>query len=129
MAPHSIRSAEALILALPSIAAVATAFLTGYPEEACASVLLVLPVTLASHVLTQHWRKRTPLGALYGMVLGVLARATVIVGGGLALYELTDEFKPRGVWLWGWLIGVYLSTWACELGVLLRSSRVGGSSR
>jgi chromate transport protein ChrA len=124
VAPHPARSTrrEALILLVPSLLAIALGFSIGKTTDAFASVLLVTPVTLISHMLTRWWSRANPAGAFLGMLCGVNARAAVIIGGGLLLYTQTDWFQ--GVALWMWIIGVYLSTLATELALWL-SPRLG----
>lgn len=55
------------------------------------------------------------------MLLGVVLRALAVVGGGMALYLCTDWYRTRGVALWVWLIGVYLSTIAVEIALQVRA--------
>jgi Na+(H+)/acetate symporter ActP len=138
VAPHSNRSpvAEAVILGLPSLVAlVAGAAIgwfvdSGYFVDAVAAVALVLPVTLGSHTLTLFWQRRNPAGALLGMILGVILRALVIVAGGAGLFVgCQGEFQSRGLSLWVWVIGVYLSTLAVELSLLVRLRGGQGSTR
>ena len=92
--------------------------------DALWAMLVVVPVTLLSHKLTQWWARRKPAGAFLGMLVGVILRAIVIVGGGLAVYLWT-----RSLGFWFWLIGIYLSTLALELCWLVRRRRGRDSSR
>lgn len=123
MASHSNRSIvrESLILAVPSAAVLFAGGLLawigkpGYLADAATAVLLVLPVTLASHVVTLRWARRQPSGAFLGMLAGAMLRVMVIVGGGVLLYLGTDWYRPRGVALWVALIAAYVATLAVEL--------------
>jgi len=57
------------------------------------------------------------------MLFGVLLRGLAIVGGGAILFFGTDVYDARGMSLWAWLIGVYLSTLAVETVLLGRALR------
>lgn len=137
MAPNSIRSTfrKTLTLCVPSIAALIVGVAIGVFVDAgnfldsVTSVALVLPVTLVSHTLTLWLRQRSAAGAFFGLLAGVIVRALVIVGGGAVLYLLTDLYVPRGVALWVWVIGVYLSTLAVELSSLTTQRQRNGSPR
>ena len=60
---------------------------------------------------------------LAGMLVGVILRGMVIVGGAAGLFFGTDLYVARGMSLWVWLIGVYLSTLAVETVLLGRALR------
>jgi len=116
-------SAAALLIG----AAIGTVREWGFFVDSAVAVALVLPVTIASHKLTAFWMRLGPFGTLLGVLVKVILRTLVIVGGGLAIYLSSPEFKTRGVSLWVWLIGVYLSTLAVELYWLVASTREGGN--
>jgi hypothetical protein len=54
------------------------------------------------------------------MLLGTMIRLVVAVGGGMAVYFLTDAVRGAGLGFWFWLLFAYLAALVAEIVLLVR---------
>jgi hypothetical protein len=80
---------------------------------ASASALLLC---LAPAAITLAWRsgvpERSPTDRLFRMVMSMLLRMTIVLGGGCGLYLLVPALNQLGLWIW--VLVYYLLALALE---------------
>jgi hypothetical protein len=87
---------------------------------AAVAVGLCWPVAVGTLWMTRRLAARHPLGGVIGMLLGTMIRLVVAVGGGMAVYFLTDAVRGAGLGFWFWLLFAYLAALVAEVVLLVR---------
>jgi hypothetical protein len=89
---------------------------------------LCVPPAAATLWLTRWLAARHPLGALFGVTVGPVVRAAVVVGAGFGIFlaarsegDTTDLGHPLKFWLW--VLFAYLVTLVVETVLLIGAAK------
>jgi hypothetical protein len=95
---------------------------------AAVAVGLCVPAAFGTFWLTRWLAARHPLGGVIGMLLGTMARLVIAIGGGMAVYFLTDAVRGAGLGFWFWLLFTYLAALVAETVLLVRLTPTRGGT-
>jgi hypothetical protein len=113
------------VLAAAGVLAVGASMAAGdalmHVAMAGVAVGLTLPPAIATLFLTRRLAARHPLGGILAMMVGVIVRLVVAVGGAAAIFFAAAAFRAAGIGFWLWVLFAYLSTLIAETAVLARS--------
>lgn len=119
---------------VPILVGSGIAFGIGRQQQGLAGVIafaLCVPTAILTLAATRWFAKRHPLGGLLGMMVGIVVRLIVALGGGLAIFFATGWFEGTPVGFLFWLLAAYLLTLVAEtvlLAVPLPAPAIGSRS-